>query len=256
MKLSQTKSSEFRILPAIDLLNGQSVRLQKGNLETASVVHSNPVVQAIEYEKKGASWIHIVNLDAAFGHNAKKSKQVISEVISQTKLNVQLGGGLRSEQTIEEAFALGIKKIILGTWLWSEVAHNKNIIKNLQQYSSGLVAGVDIFDTGEIAIKGWQEQSKFNVFKQDNLLFSPKSILAELKISEALCTQISKDGMLAGIDIQFLEKVSECLSVPVLVSGGVKNNNDVILAKNSSAVSGIILGKALTAGSLKLEEVF
>jgi phosphoribosylformimino-5-aminoimidazole carboxamide ribotide isomerase len=241
--------TNFRVLPAIDLVNGESVRLQKGVLQTAERVHECPIKQAIEYENLGAQWLHVVNLDAAFNQNSEKSDAVLQNICKNTKLKIQFGGGVRNIARLHEVVSLGVEKVVLGTWLWNEVFRSDKLKKELAAHSEKIVAGIDVFDNLSIATHGWKESNRVTLGEARNLL-------REIQVTEALCTQISRDGMLTGIDVEFLGRVAAQVGVCVLASGGVRNMTDVRNALLSPAVSGIVLGKSLTAKTLCLEQVF
>ncbi|MEC9093578.1 MAG: 1-(5-phosphoribosyl)-5-[(5-phosphoribosylamino)methylideneamino]imidazole-4-carboxamide isomerase [Planctomycetota bacterium] len=232
----------MQIWPAVDILDGKCVRLLQGDYKQATVYGQNPADMASRWCSDGAECMHLVDLDGARdGSNFNFS--AVRKIIETVEIPCQLGGGIRSEQAIREYLELGVSRLVVGTkalkdpnWL-AEMAEN---------YPNRLVIGIDVRD-GRVATDGWQEVSNLGAIE------FAKSI-SNLPIAAIIYTDILKDGMLNGPNIDGVREFNESVNVPVIASGGVTTREDVsnLAALN---ISGCIIGRSLYEGKLDLREV-
>lgn len=246
----------FDVLPAIDLLDGQSVRLRKGKRDSAHHVHADPLAQVEGYIASGARWIHVVNLNAAFGdpadhQGARASLAMIRKLIERSKskqspLMVQVGGGIRSVAFAESLFELGVDRLVIGTWVLRDP---EAVCQLARAYGEGVVVGLDALH-GKLAVQGWTESHA------EIDLHSFAARLADGGVQRALFTQIESDGMLTGVHSAPLLQLVKESGLRVIASGGVAGIEDVAdLAKLASrGICGVVIGKALHAGRLQLSE--
>ncbi len=229
------------IFPAIDLKDGKAVRLSKGDFNKVDIFSNNPWEVAKEFEKKGAEWIHMVDLDGAKdGEN--KNLDVIKKIRETVDIKLQLGGGIRTIETAELLLDLGIDRIILGT----AAIENPELLKTLvNKYGEKIAVSVDE-KNGKAATKGWVEESNMDAFELCETL-------KKIGVKTIIYTDISKDGMMAGPNFKAYEKINR-LGVDVIASGGVSTTKDVDILKKEN-IYGAIIGKALYLGNIKLEEV-
>jgi len=228
------------IFPAIDLKDGQAVRLTKGLMDTAKVYSSEPYELAKRFEDMGAKWLHIVDLNGAFAGEPKNIEQ-IEKIRKNTNLKIQLGGGIRDEETIKKYLNLGINRVILG----SVAAKNpQKVIKLADNYP--IAVGIDAKD-GFVAIDGW---GKTEGIKANELA----KIYENSKIECIIATDISKDGTLSGLNIDFILEIQNASNKPVIASGGVASEEDIKKIKQNH-IYGVIIGKAFYEGKINLEKI-
>lgn len=229
------------IFPAIDLKDGKAVRLRKGDFNKIDIFSNNPWEVAKEFEKKGAEWIHMVDLDGA-KDGKNKNLDVIKKIRKTVNIKLQLGGGIRTIETAELLLNLGIDRIILGT----AAIENPELLKTLvNKYGEKIAVSVDE-KNGKAATKGWVEESNMDAFELCETL-------KKIGVKTIIYTDISKDGMMAGPNFKAYEKINR-LGVDVIASGGVSTAKDVDILKKEN-IYGAIIGKALYLGNIKLEEV-
>lgn len=229
------------IFPAIDLKDGKAVRLRKGDFNKIDIFSNNPWEVAKEFEKKGAEWIHMVDLDGA-KDGKNKNLDVIKKIRETVNIKLQLGGGIRTIETAELLLNLGIDRIILGT----AAIENPELLKTLvNKYGEKIAVSVDE-KNGKAATKGWVEESNMDAFELCETL-------KKIGVKTIIYTDISKDGMMAGPNFKAYEKINR-LGVDVIASGGVSTAKDVDILKKEN-IYGAIIGKALYLGNIKLEEV-
>ncbi|MEN9825169.1 MAG: hypothetical protein RI953_914 [Pseudomonadota bacterium] len=244
-----TLKSKFDIFPAIDLLDGRSVRLQRGLRESAQVVHPDPLLQVRQYAESGAKWVHVVNLNAAFGDSpeqhsgARSTEEMILKIIRESGLKVQLGGGIRSIQALESALSLGVERVVVGTWVVTDFVTVMNFV---QAAPERFVLGVDSFE-GRIAIRGWTQTSE-----ETTTDFSKR--LKEAGALRVLYTEVERDGMLTGAAVESSRRLALESGLEVIASGGVSGLNDVRALAGCPGVGGVVVGKALATGCLTLSE--
>jgi phosphoribosylformimino-5-aminoimidazole carboxamide ribotide isomerase len=228
------------IFPAIDLKDGQAVRLTKGLMDSAKVYSNEPYELAKRFEEMGAEWLHIVDLNGAFAGEPKNIEQ-IEKIRKNTNLKIQLGGGIRDEETIKRYLDLGINRLILG----SIAAKNpKKVIELADSYP--IAVGIDAKD-GYVAINGWD---KTEGIKAQELA----KIYENSKIECIIATDISKDGTLSGLNIDFILEIQNASKKPVIASGGVASEEDIKKVKQND-IYGVIIGKAFYEGKIDLEKI-
>lgn len=231
----------MEILPAIDLKNGLAVRLQKGIMSTAKIYSNSPCELAKKFEDLGATWLHVVDLDGAFAGNTVNFK-TIEKIVNSTNLKVEIGGGIRKESDIKQYQNVGAYRFILG----SIALENPQFVKEMaKKYCLGV--GIDAKD-GMVAIQGWAEISKIKAIDL-------AKEYADAGVDAIICTDISKDGMLSGVNIEFTKDIAKASSMKTIASGGVKNIDDLIKL-NNIGIYGAIVGKAYYEGKIDLKEAF
>ena len=229
------------IYPAIDLYEGKAVRLVRGDYAQMTVYSYDPVSVARGFEEAGAVALHTVDLEGA-RDGAPANFESIKRIASETGLNIQVGGGIRTADTIEKYLNAGIRRVILGTAAVSEPGFLTEMVRI---YGDAIAVGVDIKD-GLVAIKGWTEVS-------DKDAHSFCSTVEKLGVKTIICTDISKDGLLAGTNMELYATLRKELSIYIIASGGV-TTLDEISALKTLGIDGAILGKALYTGNIDLAE--
>jgi len=229
------------ILPAIDLKDGKAVRLTKGLMNTAKIYSDEPWQVAKRFEELGSEWLHLVDLNGAFAGEPKNLEQ-IKKIIKNTDLKVEIGGGIRDEDTIKMYLDLGVSRVILG----SVAVKNPQFVRDMAS-KYPVAVGIDAKD-GYVAVEGWAEVSKM---KATDLAKE----FADAGVEAIIATDIAKDGTLSGVNIEFIKDIANASGLKVIASGGVRDINDIkLLIKNK--IYGTIIGKAFYEGTINLEEVF
>lgn len=230
----------MQIIPAIDLKDGKAVRLVKGEMQNCKV-YGEPLDFAKKFEEMGAEWLHIVDLDGAFAGSPTNLAQ-IQKIRENCRLKIELGGGIRDEKTIAKYIDLGINRVILGS------VALKNIdfaLKMAEKYP--LVIGIDARN-GRVSTDGWAKDSDI---KATDFASNFKNSTVEAII----CTDILRDGMLEGVNVDFSAEIAVASGIPTIASGGFLSEDEIArLAK--SGVSGVIVGKAYYEGKVDLEKIF
>ncbi|WP_027400218.1 1-(5-phosphoribosyl)-5-[(5-phosphoribosylamino)methylideneamino]imidazole-4-carboxamide isomerase [Anaerovorax odorimutans] len=229
------------ILPAIDIKNGQCVRLTKGDFATTEKVAEDPVETALDFVKNGAEWIHMVDLDGALKGNLENSK-IFKDVAKETSLKVEIGGGIRSIESIEHYLENGIARVILGSAALRDPELTKEAVK---KYGEKIAIGIDA-KNGMVSASGWLEDS------DTNYIDMAKSMEA-IGVSTIIFTDISKDGTLSGPNLDQLGKINEAVSCNIIASGGIHVIDD-IKALKEMGIYGAICGKSIYKGTLSLKE--
>ncbi len=231
----------MKIFPAIDLIDGCAVRLFKGDYSQKTVYSTNPVEVAKTFVDAGAEYIHIVDLDGARdGSNA--NIEVVRNIVKESGLKAEIGGGIRSAEAIEKYLDLGVMRVILGTAAVTDEDFLKAAVRN---YGEKVAVGVDIKD-GKVAIKGWTQVSRLDCFD-----FCRK--LEDLGVKTVICTDISKDGVMSGTNIELYKELSQQFKMDIVASGGVSSLDNVRTLAQMN-MYGAILGKALYTGAIDLKE--
>ena len=230
----------MKIIPAIDLMNGQVVRLYKGDPKQKTVYSDNPVEIAKKWEANGADMLHLVDLDATLGIGSNLS--IIKKILEEISIPVEVAGGLRDKSLVLDVAKIS-KRIVLGTLAFNDKPLLKILLTELG--SKKIVISVDHRD-GEIVIHGWQERTGIK------LIDAVKEFL-EMGFTEFLLTNVSRDGTLEGPDLEFLEEICKLSNANVIASGGISNIIDIKDVKEKNAF-GVILGKALYENKVSIEE--
>ena len=231
------------IYPAIDLQDGKCVRLTKGDFEQQTVYSRSPIEQAKAFEDKGFEFLHVVDLDRTI-YKEKSNLKTIKEIIQSTGLKVQVGGGLRTKDTVEEVIDLGVENAVMGT---AAVNDPDLLIEISQKFKNKISVGLDVRDK-MIALKGWKDQTEISCF--DFL-----ETIKNLPLKSIIFTDINKDGMKQGINIEDTLKMAESSKIPVTASGGVSSIDDIKLIKSKKKISGVVVGKAIYDGLIDLNEL-
>ncbi len=228
------------IFPAIDLKDGKAVRLTKGLMDSAKVYSNEPFELAKRFEEMGAEWLHVVDLNGAFAGEPKNIEQ-IEKIRKNTDLKIQLGGGIRDEDTIKRYLDLGINRVILGSIAAKEP---QKVIELADKYP--VAVGIDAKD-GFVAVNGWGESEGIRAAEL-------AKNFKNSKIECIIATDISKDGTLTGLNIDFILEIMEASDKPVIASGGVASEDDIKKVKENN-IYGVIIGKAFYEGRIDLEKI-
>ncbi|MBQ5850793.1 MAG: 1-(5-phosphoribosyl)-5-[Lachnospiraceae bacterium] len=228
------------IIPAIDIKGGKCVRLTQGNYDKESVYFDDPVSVAKNWKEKGVKYLHLVDLDGAL-----EGKRINGEIIKDiaSTLDVELGGGIRTMENIEEAFSYGVKRVIIGT----SAVKNPELVKNAcQRYGDRIIVGIDA-KGGMVATDGWTK-----VLDISAVDFGLQ--MKALGVTNIIYTDIAKDGMLSGPNIKELVTMQSATGINITASGGVSSLRDIEELKNHDFY-GAIVGKAIYEGKIKLEDI-
>ncbi len=229
----------MNIFPAIDLYEHKAVRLFKGDYAEMTVYSDNPVEIARDFEAKGAKYIHIVDLEGAKNGDTPNF-EVVKEIAQNTGLFCEIGGGIRSLDTVEKYLSVGLDRVILGT---AAVNDEEFLRTAVNKYGDKIAVGVDIKD-GFVAVKGWTEKSEYSCFD-----FCEK--MREIGVKTLICTDISRDGAMKGTNRQLYKELSEKFDMNITASGGVSSLED-IKALRELNLYGAIIGKAYYIGAIDL----
>lgn len=229
------------ILPAIDLKDGKAVRLTKGLMDSAKIYSDEPWQVAKRFEELGSKWVHLVDLNGAFAGTPKNLEQ-IKKIRQNCNLSLELGGGIRDEDTIKMYLDLGVDRLILG----SIALKNPQFVKDMAS-KYRIVVGIDAID-GMVAVEGWAEVSKI----------AATDLAREFRdagVEAIICTDVGRDGMMSGLNIDFTQSIKDACSLETIASGGLKDIEDIkrLLQTN---IDGTIVGKAFYEGTLNLQEAF
>jgi phosphoribosylformimino-5-aminoimidazole carboxamide ribotide isomerase len=234
------------IYPAIDLKDGKVVRLLQGRAEDVTVYSENPVAVAVDFRNKGTKYLHVVDLNGAFSGKAIND-EAIRSIVQNVPLQIQVGGGIRSLNRIEELLELGVARVILGT---VAVRDPKLVAEAVRKYGEKIVVGIDARD-GMVAVEGW---AKGTDLKAEEL----GCAMQEVGVSRIVFTDISRDGMMSGPNIASTVRMAEATGLKVIASGGISTLTDLedlkLQAKSGISIEGAIVGKALYSGAFNFEE--
>jgi len=232
-----------KIFPAIDIKDKKCVRLIKGDFDNKTEYEMSPIEQAGKYKDHGFKNLHIVDLDGALTGETV-NLDIVKDIVSKFDLNVEIGGGIRNFDSIKKYSDVGVEKVILG----SAAIKDKNFLKEAcQKFPSKICLGLDAKD-GYLSISGWKEN--LNQFTLDYL-----KEVNDYGISRLIYTDINRDGTKQSPNFEETQKVADISSCPVVISGGVSSINDIKKTKGLKNIEGIIIGKAIYDGDIKLEEL-
>ena len=232
------------LLPAIDILEGRAVRLAKGDYSQVTVYNDDPVDQARKFEAQGATWIHVVDLDGA-RTGVPENIAIVERIVRETSLSVEIGGGIRTLKTLERLADVGAARMVLGTAL----VNDPELARAAVESAGGdrLTAGIDA-KGGEVAVSGWIEGS--GVAATDLA-----RAMGAAGFKHIVYTDIARDGMQTGLDVQAYVQMAEAFGHPVIASGGVASVADIErLAPVAASIEGVITGRAVYEGTLTVEE--
>ena len=232
------------VIPAIDLKNGNCVRLLKGEEGTETVFSNSPSDTAKRWEGCGAEWIHVVDLDGAFRGNPRNF-EAVEEIVRSVSSSVQVGGGIRNITTVEKYLEIGIKRVIIGTSAFTD----RNFLKDIcRRFPGEIAVGVDT-KGGKIALRGWKETI-------DTSIAQTILELRDIGVSLVIHTNVDRDGTMEGIDTVSIKSFLSLCPIPVIVSGGIASLADLseIQSIGDDNLMGAILGKSLYSGSIDLKD--
>ena len=233
--------SKFELLPAVDIKQGKAVRLKQGEISDKTV-YGSPVECALDFQNSGADWLHLVDLDAAFGVGS--NSEIVLEVINSLNIKVELSGGIRTDESLAKALATNCDRVILGTAALEDPSWSSKVIK---KHGEKIAVSLDV--RGEtLAARGW--------VREGGNLYEAITRLAADGCAMFIVTDISKDGTLQGPNFELLEKVCKFSNVPVIASGGVSSLADLkkLISMQDIGIKGAIVGKALYEGAFTVEE--
>ena len=233
--------SYLELLPAVDVKDGRAVRLVQGEL-SAETAYGNPLEVALEFQAAGAEWLHLVDLDAAFGRG--ENSALLAEVVGKLDIKVELSGGIRDDESLSRALATGCTRVNLGT---AALENPEWTAKIIQEYGDRIAVGLDV--RGHVlAARGWT--------KEGGDLFETIERLERDGCARYVVTDVTKDGTLQGPNVQLLQEVCAVTKKPVVASGGISSLADIesLMALNAIGVEGAIVGKALYAGAFTVQE--
>ena len=231
----------MKLYPAIDLYGGKAVRLLKGDYNQMTVYNEDPLSVARDFVKSGAECIHVVDLEGA-RDGGTPALPIVKRIVSETGLFVEIGGGIRSMDVIDKYMELGVGRVILGT---AAVTDRELLLGAIGKYGKRIAVGVDIKD-GAVAIKGWLEKTELDAY--DFCLDMERA-----GVGAIICTDISKDGAMQGVNRELYRKLKGLLSTEIIASGGVTDTSDLLALKEMGA-DGAIIGKAYYTGAIDLGE--
>ncbi len=229
------------ILPAIDLKDGKAVRLTKGLMESAKIYSDEPWQVAVRFEELGSKWVHLVDLNGAFAGIPQNLEQ-IKKIRQNCNLSLELGGGIRDEDTIKMYLDLGVDRVILGSIALKDPAFVKDMASKYR-----VVVGIDAID-GMVAVEGWAEVSSV---KATDLAKD----FRDAGVEAIICTDVGRDGMMSGLNIDFTESIKNSCGLETIASGGLRDIEDIKRLLKTD-IDGTIVGKAFYEGTLDLKEAF
>jgi phosphoribosylformimino-5-aminoimidazole carboxamide ribotide isomerase len=232
----------MQLYPAIDLKNGQCVRLKQGEFKDITVYSDKPEEVAAKWQSKGATFLHLVDLDGALaGHSV--NKEVVRKIAAMVSIPIQMGGGIRKEEDIEFVLSLGVSRVIIGT----KAAENPEFIRNMVNKfgQERIVAGIDA-KNGMVAVEGWEKISDITASDLANRM-------KEYGIRHVVYTDIARDGMLSGPNVEYTKRLTDETGLDIIASGGMSSMEDLKELYNAG-IHGAIIGKALYENRIDLEE--
>ncbi len=232
----------MEILPAIDLKDGKAVRLTKGRMESAKIYSDEPWQLAKRFEEMGSKWLHLVDLNGAFAGEPRNLEQ-IEKIRKNCDLKMELGGGIRDEETIRRYRNLGIDRLILG----SVAVKDPEFVKAMAA-KYPIAVGIDAVD-GYVAVEGWAEVSEMPATEL-------AKAFADCGVEAIICTDVGRDGTLSGVNVDFTVSIARASGIDTIASGGVRDLTDIEALLNTGEVAGVIVGKAFYEGTIDLEEAF
>ncbi len=232
------------IIPAIDIKDGRCVRLFQGEMEKETVYFERPLDAARHWLTEGATFIHIVDLNGAVEGRPVHTREVAA-ICKEIGLSVELGGGLRTVETVEAAFALGVSRVVIGTAAYA----NAELLRTLgKKFPGKIVVGIDA-RSGKVAVKGWKETTPMEAVELAQRCEADGA-------SRIIYTDIGRDGTREGINLQETRKIANAVNIPIIASGGVATLDDIRALKplEKEGVEGVIIGRALYAGAFRIAD--
>ena len=233
------------LYPAIDLKDGQCVRVVHGDFATATVFNENPADQAAQFVKSGFDWLHVVDLNGAI-EGASRNAEAVEAILSAVSVPVQLGGGIRTLEAVEAWIEAGVSRVILGT----VAVRDPELVKRAaREWPEQIAVAVDVRD-GKVAVDGWTGASDL-----DPISLSKR--FEDAGVAALIVTDISRDGAMTGVNVEGVGAVADAVAIPVIASGGVASVDDIrrLQARAGAPIAGAILGRSLYNGAIKPAEV-
>jgi phosphoribosylformimino-5-aminoimidazole carboxamide ribotide isomerase len=230
------------VIPAIDLKDGECVRLVQGRAEQLSVVADDPVKTALRWQEAGARLLHVIDLDGAF-EGKPRNLAVVAEIVRALSIPVQMGGGMRSLDGLRAVLEVGVQRVILGT---VAVEKPSLVRQAVELFGERIVVGIDAQD-GQVAVRGWVEGTQLDAVEL------AKQVRDD-GVMEVIFTDIARDGTLLGPNLESLARMAAVPGLSVIAAGGVASLNDLLAIKTIEGVKGAIVGKALYSGHIDLSE--
>ena len=230
------------VLPAIDLKGGKCVRLYQGDMATAKIYSESPVETALHWQGLGARMLHVVDLDGAMA-GEPRNLGAISRILQKLDIPMELGGGIRSGEVVEDYLQLGVSKVVLGTAASRDM---DVLLRVCRRFPGRIAVGIDARD-GRVAVRGWQEQTD-----RDAVSFALE--LEEAGVSHLVYTDIARDGALSGPNLEATARLAESVTLPVVLSGGMHSHSDIqaVAKLEDKGVRGVILGRSIYEGTIDL----
>jgi len=232
------------VIPAVDIKDGNCVRLVRGRADRSTVYSDNPVSAAIHWEKMGAKRLHVVDLDGAFSGTMKNQKAIV-EIIQKLNIPVQVGGGIRDIETVRSLINAGVSHVILGT---SAVNNTEFVKEAINCWRDKIIVGIDSVK-GNVATEGWKDITEMSAVEL-------AKDMQQFGVKEIIVTDIKKDGALRGPNLKWIRKIASAVTISVIASGGVSKIEDIkkIVKLKLTNIKGIIVGKALYDSNFELSE--
>lgn len=234
------------VFPAIDIKEGRCVRLMQGDPERQTIYGNDPVAVAVRWKDEGAGWLHIVDLDGAFS-KSPKNREIVLDIAQSLPIPIQVGGGIRSLETVVGYLESGVERVILGT---AALEQPGLLREACERYPSRVALGIDARD-GKVAIEGWKVTTEADV----------RSVVdgfSALPLAAVIYTDIHRDGMQTGVNVEATGRLMESTSIPVIASGGVATLADIeaLIPLAEQGLMGVITGRAIYNGTLILRDAF
>ncbi|MCK9491419.1 MAG: 1-(5-phosphoribosyl)-5-[(5-phosphoribosylamino)methylideneamino]imidazole-4-carboxamide isomerase [Sulfurimonas sp.] len=230
------------LYPAIDLKDGKAVRLTKGLMDSAKIYSDEPWLLVKKFQEMGAKWVHLVDLNGAFAGEPKNLEQIV-KIRQNCSVKLELGGGIRDEETIKKMLEIGIDRIILG----SIAVKDPEFVKEMAA-KYPIAVGIDAID-GFVAVEGWGEVSSMRATEL-------AKEFANAGVEAIICTDVGKDGTLSGVNVEFTLDIARASGISTIASGGVKDIGDIEALIATKEVDGVIIGKAYYEGTIDLPKLF
>jgi phosphoribosylformimino-5-aminoimidazole carboxamide ribotide isomerase len=232
------------IFPAIDLRKGRVVRLQQGRADAETEYGDDPAQTAAKWQSQGAEWLHVVNLDGAFGDDASANLRELARIVGSVSVPVQFGGGLRDIASIEKAYSMSVTRIILGT---AAIERPALVAEAIARFGAErVVVGIDARG-GVAATHGWRDESPIRATDLARQM-------CEQGVTRIVYTDIARDGMMGGVDAQGIAQLGRETGLRIIASGGVANMTDITALSTYPEIEGVVVGKALYTGAVNLRE--
>lgn len=232
------KKSSLTFYPAIDLKDGQCVRLKRGIMDDATIFHDTPAEQAKLFQEAGCEWLHVVDLNGAFKGQSMNS-YAVRAIRARVEMQIQLGGGIRSFEAVQGWIKAGVSRVILGT---AALKKPELVKQSAQAFPGQIAVGIDA-NKGKVAVEGWAEKSNISALDLARRF-------EDAGVATIIYTDIARDGMMKGANIEETARLAEKITIPVIVSGGISNLSDIEAIKRQAhrGIEGIIVGRALYEG--------